>query len=94
MVFVSIGHVGFSRTAHEVLIVSDGFSRTAHEVLSPMIMMDFQGLLMRCFLSMSRDDFPSAPRKFLFFKRSQICCLISSCSVFLGHCSHSCQDLV
>ena len=70
------------------------FSRTAHEVLSPVIMMDFQGLLMRCFVSMSRDEFPSAPRKFLFFKRSQICCLISSCSVFLGHCSHSCQDLV
>ena len=34
----------------------DGFSRTAHEV----------------FVSMSRDEFPCAPRKVLFFKRSQI----------------------
>ena len=41
---------------------------------------------------MSRDEFPSAPRKFFFFKGSQMCCLITSCSVFLGQCSHSCQD--
>ena len=62
--------------------------------LSPVIMMDFSRTAHEVFVSMSRDEFPCAPRKVLFFKRSQICCLITYCSVFLGQCSHSCQDLV
>ena len=71
VVFVSIDHSGFLKDCSRGLCLRR-FSRTAHEVLSPVIMMDFQGLLMRFnrvgfsrtpheVISMSRDEFPNAP---------------------------------